>query len=149
LVYPQTTITATTGQAISANTPTVTGTVTAYSVAPALPAGLSLNTTTGAISGSPTGAAVQASYTITASNSSGSTTATVQITVNAAVVPPTNLVYPQTSITATVGQATLHFLLIFSYLRFRFGYDPPAPPFFLRENSRMIWEVEKPVLSTI
>jgi hypothetical protein len=105
LVYPQTTIAATTGQAISTNTPTVTGPVTTYSVAPALPAGLSLNPTTGAISGSPTGASSQASYTITASNSSGSTTATVQITVNAAVIPPTNLVYPQTSITATVGQA--------------------------------------------
>jgi hypothetical protein len=105
LAYPQTAITATTGQAISTNTPTVTGTVTAYSVAPALPAGLSLNPTTGAISGSPTAAAVQASYTITAANSSGSTTTTVQITVNVAVVTPANLVYPQASITANVGQA--------------------------------------------
>jgi hypothetical protein len=105
LAYPQTTFTATTGQAISAVTPTVTGAVTAYSVAPALPAGLSLSTTTGSISGSPTAATAQANYTVTASNSAGSTTATLQITVNAAVVPPANLVYPQTSITATVGQA--------------------------------------------
>jgi hypothetical protein len=88
LAYPQAAITATAGQPISADTPTVNGTVTTYSVAPALPAGLSLNTTTGAITGTPTAVASQGSYVITASNPSGTTTATVQITVNAAVVPP-------------------------------------------------------------
>ena len=55
-------------------TPTVTGDVSAYSIAPALPAGLSLNTTTGAISGTPTETPAPASYTITATNASGSTT---------------------------------------------------------------------------
>src|SRR5687767_4825039 len=34
--------------------PTVSGTVSSYSVSPALPAGLSLNTATGVISGTPT-----------------------------------------------------------------------------------------------
>jgi hypothetical protein len=105
LVYPQATITVATGQAIPADTPTVTGTVTAYSISPALPAGLSLNTTTGVISGTPTAVATQATYTITATNSSGTTTSTVQITVNAAILPPANLIYSQTTITATVGQA--------------------------------------------
>jgi hypothetical protein len=103
LVYPQTSITATVGQAIATDTPGVTGTVTSYSVSPALPAGLNISASTGAISGTPTGVTAQASYTVTAANSAGTTTATVQITVNAA--PPTNLVYPQTSITATAGQA--------------------------------------------
>ena len=51
LVYPQTTITASVGQAITPDTPTVAGTVSSYSVSPALPAGLSLNTSTGTISG--------------------------------------------------------------------------------------------------
>ena len=55
-------------------TPTVTGDVSAYSIAPALPAGLSLNITTGAISGTPTETPAPASYTITATNASGSTT---------------------------------------------------------------------------
>jgi hypothetical protein len=105
LAYPQTTLTVATGQAIPADTPTVTGAVTAYNISPALPAGLSLNTTTGVISGTPTATAAQATYTITATNSSGATTTTVQITVNAAILPPTSLAYPQTSITATVGQA--------------------------------------------
>jgi len=54
--------------------PTVTGTVTGYTVSPALPAGLALSATTGVISGTPTATAAQATYTVTASNSAGSTT---------------------------------------------------------------------------
>ena len=56
-------------------TPTVVGTVKSYSVSPALPAGLSLSTTTGVISGTPTSVAVKANYTVKASNAAGSTTA--------------------------------------------------------------------------
>jgi hypothetical protein len=105
LAYPQATITATAGQPITTDTPTVTGSVTTYSVNPALPASLSLNTTTGAITGTPTVVAAQAPYIITATNSAGNTTATIQIVVNAAVVPPSNLTYSQPTISATVGQA--------------------------------------------
>jgi hypothetical protein len=103
LVYPQTTITASVGQAITPDTPTVAGTVSSYSVSPALPAGLSLNISTGTISGTPTTAAAQATYTVTATNISGSTTATLQITVS--VAAPSNLTYPQTTIAASIGQA--------------------------------------------
>ncbi|BDG05028.1 hypothetical protein AMOR_40240 [Anaeromyxobacter oryzae] len=53
-----------------------------YSVLPALPAGLSLNTSTGVISGTPSAVTSTAVYTITATNSAGSTTAGVSITVN-------------------------------------------------------------------
>jgi hypothetical protein len=105
LVYPQTSITATVGQAITTDTPSVTGTVTAYSVAPALPAGLVLSTTTGAISGTPTAAAAQATYTVTATNSAGNATAPLQILVNPAVPAPSNLTYPQTTINAVTGLA--------------------------------------------
>jgi len=69
--------------AITPLSPTVTGTVTTYSVSPALPTGLSLNTTTGVISGTPTSATTQATYTVTASNIGGSTTFGVVITVTA------------------------------------------------------------------
>jgi len=103
LVYPQTSMVATVGTAITTDTPTVTGTVDSYTVSPTLPAGLSLNSSTGAISGTPTAAVVQANYVVTASNSAGSTTATVQITVNPK--PPSNLVYSQASIVAMVGVA--------------------------------------------
>lgn len=69
-------------QAMSPLSATVTGSASSYSVSPALPAGLSLNATTGTISGTPTAVAAAASYTITASNSGGSTTANLSITVN-------------------------------------------------------------------
>src|SRR3984893_4723674 len=62
------------GTAMTPLSPTVTGTVASYSVSPALPAGVSLSTTSGAISGTPTATASQATYTITATNATGSTT---------------------------------------------------------------------------
>jgi hypothetical protein len=65
---------ATMGTAITPLSPTVTGTVTSYAVTPALPAGVSLSTTSGAISGTPTAAEAQGTYTITATNATGSTT---------------------------------------------------------------------------
>ncbi|MCC5814758.1 MAG: putative Ig domain-containing protein, partial [Leptospira sp.] len=60
-------------------TPTFDGTVTNCTISPALPAGLSINPTTCEISGTPTGPGGTAftEYTITATNESGSTTATV------------------------------------------------------------------------
>jgi WD40 repeat protein len=68
--------------AMTALTPTVIGTVTAWSVNPALPAGLAINATTGAITGTPTAITPSASYTITATNASGSTTFALTISVN-------------------------------------------------------------------
>ena len=67
---------------ITALKPTVTGTVTTYSVNPALPGGLSINSSTGVISGTPTAVTAKTSYTVTASNTGGSTTAVVSIVVN-------------------------------------------------------------------
>jgi hypothetical protein len=61
--------------------PTVTGTVTSYSANPALPAGLALNSSTGVISGTPTAVTSAATYTITASNSSGSTSLGLMLSV--------------------------------------------------------------------
>ena len=59
---------------VSSLSPTITGSVTSYSVSPALPAGISLNTSSGVISGTPTAAVPTATYMITASNSGGSAT---------------------------------------------------------------------------
>ena len=53
-----------------------------YSVAPALPAGLTLNPTTGVISGTPTVSAAAANYVVTATNTGGATAATLNITVS-------------------------------------------------------------------
>jgi hypothetical protein len=70
---------------ITNNIPSVTGTVTSYSISPALPAGLSLNTSTGVISGTPTVALSVTNFTVTASNSGGSATTQITISVVSAI----------------------------------------------------------------
>ncbi len=64
------------------------GTVVSYSVLPVLPAGLTLNAATGIISGTPTALKALASYVVTATNTGGSTTATLTIAVNSAAPAP-------------------------------------------------------------
>ena len=59
------------------------GAVVSYSISPTLTTGLSFNTATGTISGTPTAVASLATYTITATNTRGSATATIAIIVNA------------------------------------------------------------------
>jgi len=70
------------GVAITANSPTSSGgAVISYAVSPTLPWGLSLNHTSGVISGTPTVASAQANYIVTAFNAGGSTSVTLSITV--------------------------------------------------------------------
>ena len=105
LNYTASTATYSVGNAITDNTPTINdgGATVTYSVSPALPAGLNLNTTTGVISGTPTTVAATATYTVTATNSAGSTTEPLSITVNAS--PPSLLVYTTSTATYLVGNA--------------------------------------------
>ena len=84
-------------QQITNNVPTVTGTVTSYSISPALPTGLSINPTTGVISGTPTVVVAATSYTVTASNSGGSITANISITVEAESTNETYVIWNNTS----------------------------------------------------
>jgi hypothetical protein len=68
------------GTAIVPNTPACSGgAVTLFSVSPVLPAGLSMNSSTGVISGTPTLVAAMATYTVTAINAAGSTTAALNL----------------------------------------------------------------------
>ena len=53
-----------------------------YSISPTLPVGLTLNTQTGVISGTPTAAATATDYTITATNATGNSQAVLNLTVN-------------------------------------------------------------------
>jgi hypothetical protein len=79
---------------ITPNTPTSTGgTPVSFSVTPALPAGLTLNTVTGVISGTPTAVTAGATYTLKATNTAGSAQASLTITVLTNVVAPANLSY--------------------------------------------------------
>ena len=104
LTYSPNTFTLTKGTAMTTTTPSNSGgTVTSYSVSPSLPAGLSLDSSTGAISGTPTAVTSSATYTVNATNTGGSTTADVTIVVND--VAPTGLTYSPNSFTLTKGTA--------------------------------------------
>ena len=67
------------------------GAVASYSVSPTLPAGLSLSTATGIVSGTPTVVTATGSYVVTATNAAGHTMASLTITVNDQ--PPSTLSY--------------------------------------------------------
>jgi subtilisin-like proprotein convertase family protein len=82
LSYSSNPATYTKATAITNNTPASGGgAVASYAVSPALPAGLTLNTSTGVISGTPTAVTSTATYTVTATNSGGFTTASLSIAV--------------------------------------------------------------------
>ncbi|HEV2425030.1 MAG TPA: putative Ig domain-containing protein [Terriglobia bacterium] len=90
------------GTAIAANNPTSGGgAVTSYSVSPGLPAGISLDATTGVISGTPTAVCSAAIYTVTASNAAGTTLALLSIAV--AVPAPAGLRYTTGAAVYSVG----------------------------------------------
>ena len=55
-----------------------------YNINPVLPAGLTFDSTTGTISGTPTAASTATNYTVTGYNSAGSSIATINIAVNVA-----------------------------------------------------------------
>lgn len=93
------------GVSVGSYTPTVTGTVTSWTIGTPLPPGLAFSTSTGIITGTPTGSShgLRTSHLVTAINGSGSTTATLQILVDPAA--PTSLNYPSNSYTFTQGVA--------------------------------------------
>jgi len=80
-----------------------TNSPTSYS-STALPAGLTLNTTTGVISGTPT-AVGTTSVTVTASNAGGNGSNTITITINPAVVIPVPLITSNGSVSGIIGTA--------------------------------------------
>ena len=104
LAYTTSTATYMVGTTILADTPTVSGgAATAYSVVPALPPGLSLSSSTGAITGTPTAVAATASYIVTASNSAGIISTVLSFTVNN--VPPAGLSYTTNPAVYAMGAA--------------------------------------------
>ena len=82
LIYSPSSVIATAGSAISPwGPPALTGTATNFSILPLLPAGLSIDSATGVISGTPGFPNPSTVHTVTASNPAGSTTTTVTLTV--------------------------------------------------------------------
>lgn len=88
---------------IAPNTPTVSGsTPITYSIDPALPSGLALNTSTGAITGTPQVIHAPTVHTVTAQNSVGSTTRPITIRVAA-----TPLSFSASPATISLGGTTI------------------------------------------
>jgi outer membrane protein OmpA-like peptidoglycan-associated protein len=81
------------------------GVISSWSIAspPALPGGISFSTSTGQFSGTPTETLSSTAYVVTATNATGSDTATVTMTIGAALIPIIS--YSPSTISATVGTA--------------------------------------------
>ena len=104
IVYNPSSATLTKNVAMTTNTPTVGGgTVVSWTISPALPAGLTFDTSTGAISGTPTAVSNSTAYTVTATNAGGSDTATITIQVND--VAPSSVTYTPSSLSLTKDTA--------------------------------------------
>ncbi len=88
------------GNAVSIAPANSGGVAQSWSITPALPTGLSFNPTSGAISGTPTLLSAASSYTITASNSAGSASTSVVISI---VVPPPKPLYAPNPANASKG----------------------------------------------
>lgn len=83
LSYGSAAFTFTTNVAARNLTPTAKGgAITGWSISPALPAGLTFDTSSGAISGTPTTASAAGSYLITAQNSGGQATVSLAIEID-------------------------------------------------------------------
>ena len=99
LAYPSNALWLPVGADMGSLSPQVSGAVTNYSVSPALPAGLSLNPTSGVITGTPLRATAQSTYQLMANNGGGHSTFALTIAVDR---PPSGLTYSSPA-QATVG----------------------------------------------
>ena len=88
------------------------GAIASFAISPAAPAGMSFDTSTGAFSGTPTATQSATTYTITATNATGSATQTFSFTVSTAVISvaaiggvtaPVKDATPVTTVTAANG----------------------------------------------
>ena len=115
----------TVGSPIVNNIPTNTGGVIAsYSVYPSLPSGLTMNTSTGIISGTLTEGTVQTEYIITGTNTGGTVTSTVSIYVQG---PPYNMGYSRAQAVLVQNEPAYLMALPMSY--------PAATSYVLNANT--------------
>ncbi|HAO99450.1 MAG TPA: hypothetical protein DCQ83_05345 [Fibrobacteres bacterium] len=106
ILYNPATVIDTVGKAASHSVSTAGGGIaTVYHIAPALPAGLSLDTLSGFISGMPSVVSTSASYTITAAGPGG--TGTTGLTLSVVVAKPV-IAYNPSVVVDTVGGAVSH-----------------------------------------
>jgi hypothetical protein len=104
LIYRQGAVVYPLGEAIVPNTPSTSGgTITQFSVTPALPAGLSLDPTSGIISGTPTAVKPATIYSITGSNNAGLIIIGLQLEVREKTIAPASLNYLNASVNYPIG----------------------------------------------
>jgi flagellar motor protein MotB len=102
ITYPSYTIAATQNSVITTLIPTNTGGIIAsWSISALLPTGLTFSTTSGQISGTPTATLSSTNFVVTATNSAGSDTKTVTVSVAVQLVPIIS--YTPSTISAVVG----------------------------------------------
>ena len=103
--YSPNTFVETRDSAMTSVTPTVGGggAVTSWEIHPSLPTGLSIDSSTGEISGTPSVISTLTTYTVYANNTGGSANTNIDITVNDII--PSSITYSQTSFTETKGTA--------------------------------------------
>ena len=82
LTYPSSALVFVVGTAITPAVPTASQGLSSFTVTPALPSGLSLNSGNGTISGTPTAVSAVATYTVMATGGGASASASLSISVN-------------------------------------------------------------------
>jgi len=98
-----------------------------YTITPALPASLKLDSATGIITGTPTAIQAATTYTIKATNSGGSTTATWVLTVSAVPAPKLGLYTPATVVTSVNGTAVNSTVVNSGAANAEFSITPALP----------------------
>jgi polyhydroxybutyrate depolymerase len=123
------------GSAIVPLAPSVNGSVAQYSISPALPGGLAIDSASGQITGTPTTASMT-SHVVTASNTAGAATFTLVLTVN-----PLFLLEPQSSTTIGAGQ------VIHGFATLRNRTADPFPSYI--DATSITWNSAQPAIASV
>src|SRR5215469_9493169 len=101
--YPSSSMVFVVGTTITPVVPTASQGLSSFTISPALPTGLSLNSSNGPLSGTPTATSAATTYDVMASGGGANASASVSITVNP--IPPSSPSYGAAAVTFTTHTA--------------------------------------------